>query len=84
MTHNELTLWTVIIVGGFILAIIIIANFFGYLKYRAKVSATAIHSNTESMSKFSNDLTSIKKRLETLEKIVTDKNFQLHDEINNL
>ena len=84
MSDSELTLLIIISVGGFILAIVVIANFFGYLKYRAKVNATAINTNTESVTKFSNELTAVKKRLETLEKIVTDKKFQLHDEINGL
>jgi len=65
----------------FIIAIVLIGNFFSYKKEMAKLGTKVDHAE-ESATK--NELDNIKQRLIVLEKIVTDKNYDLNEEISNL
>lgn len=65
----------------FIIAIVLIGNFFSYKKEMAKLGTKVDHAEESAMK---NELNNIKQRLIVLEKIVTDKNYDLNEEISNL
>jgi hypothetical protein len=65
----------------FVIAIVLISNFFSYKKEMAKLGSKVDHVEDNAMK---NELDNIKQRLIVLEKIVTDKNYELNEEISNL
>ena len=65
----------------FIIAIVLIGNFFSYKKEMAKLGTKVDHAEENALK---NELSNIKQRLIVLEKIVTDKNYDLNEEISNL
>lgn len=65
----------------FIIAIVLIGNFFSYKKEMAKLGTKVDHAEESAVK---NELANIKQRLIVLEKIVTDKNYDLNEEISSL
>lgn len=65
----------------FIIAIVLIGNFFSYKKEMAKLGTKVDHAENNAIK---SELDNIKQRLIVLEKIVTDKNYDLNEEITNL
>lgn len=65
----------------FIIAIVLIGNFFSYKKEMAKLGTKVDHAENNAVR---NELANIKQRLVVLEKIVTDKNYDLNEELSNL
>lgn len=65
----------------FIIVIVLIANFFSYKKDMAKLGTKVDHVEDNAMK---NELDNVKQRLIVLEKIVTDKNYDLNEELSNL
>lgn len=74
MSGYLFTLLIVLIGGGFVLGIIYIASEAEARKEKHKKNEADLHK----------EIREVKQRLAALEKIVTDKKFQLHEEINNL
>ncbi|MGJ8689529.1 MAG: hypothetical protein ACSHXZ_08415 [Gammaproteobacteria bacterium] len=65
----------------FIVAIVFIANYFSYKKEMAKLGTKVDHVEDSVTQK---ELDNIKQRLIVLERIVTDKNYELEKEISQL
>ena len=65
----------------FIVAIVFIANYFSYKKEMAKLGTKVDHVEDNAMK---NELDNVKQRLIVLERIVTDKNYDLNDELSSL
>lgn len=65
----------------FVIAIVLISNFFSYKKEMAKLGTKVDHVQSSAVN---NELDNIKQRLIVLEKIVTDKNYDLNEEISSL
>ena len=65
----------------FIVAIVFIANYFSYKKQMAKLGTKIDHVEDSATQK---ELDNIKQRLIVLERIVTDKNYELEKEISEL
>lgn len=65
----------------FIIVVVLIGNFFSYKKEMAKLGTKVDHAEESAVK---NELANIKQRLIVLEKIVTDKNYDLNEEISNL
>jgi len=65
----------------FVVAIVLITNFFSYKKEMAKLGSKVDHVEDNAVK---NELDNIKQRLIVLEKIVTDKRYDLNEEISNL
>lgn len=65
----------------FIIVIVLITNFFTYKKDMAKLGTKVDHVEDSAMK---NELNNIKQRLIVLERIVTDKNYDLNEELSNL
>lgn len=74
-------LFVLIILFAFVLPIVFISVLTSYKKDMAKANANLNNSEKENMK---NELTSVKNRLEVLEAIVTDRKYQLHQEISEL
>ena len=66
----------------FFIAAIVIAG--SYFDHRCKMKNLELKVNNSEKVNFEEELLSIKHRLIVLEKIVTDRKFQLQDEIDNL
>ena len=73
--------FVLIILFAFVLPIVLIGTWTSHKKEMAKVNANLNISEKENMQ---NELASVKTRLEVLEAIVTDKKYQLHQEITEL
>ena len=65
----------------FIVAIVFIANYFSYKKEMAKLGTKVDHVEDNAMK---NELDNVKQRLIVLERIVTDKNYDLNEKLSNL
>lgn len=65
----------------FIVVIVFIANYFSYKKEMAKLGTKVDHVEDSVTQK---ELDNIKQRLIVLERIVTDKNYELEKEISQL
>ena len=65
----------------FVLPIVIIGVWTSHKKQMTKLNASLNDSEKDNMK---NELTAVKTRLEVLEAIVTDKKYQLHQEITEL
>lgn len=73
--------FVLIILFAFVLPIIMVGTWSSHKKEMAKSNANLNHSEKENMK---NQLAAIKSRLEVLEAIVTDKKYQLDQEITKL
>jgi hypothetical protein len=73
--------FVLIILFAFVLPIVLIGTWTSHKKEMAKVNANLNISEKENIQ---NELASVKTRLEVLEAIVTDKKYQLHQEITEL
>lgn len=78
---EEGMVFVLIILFAFVLPIVMIGVWTSHKKEMAKANANV--SNTEKES-IKIELASVKSRLEVLEAIVTDKKYQLHQEITEL
>ncbi|MCB1666138.1 MAG: hypothetical protein KDI28_10175 [Pseudomonadales bacterium] len=65
----------------FVIAIVLIANYFSYKKEAIKLANKVDHVENSVVQK---ELDAVKQRLAVLEKIVTDKRYDLNEELNNL
>lgn len=65
----------------FVIAIVLITNYFSYKKEMAKLGTKVDRVEDNAVK---NELDTIKQRLIILERIVTDKNYDLNEEISNL
>ena len=74
-------LFVLIILFAFVLPIVVIGVWTTHKREMAKVNANLNDSEKENIH---NELASVKSRLEVLEAIVTDKKYQLHQEISEL
>jgi Na+-transporting methylmalonyl-CoA/oxaloacetate decarboxylase gamma subunit len=73
--------FVLIILFAFVLPIVLVGTWFSHKKEMAKANANLNYSEKENIQ---NELASVKGRLEVLEAIVTDKKYQLHQEITEL
>lgn len=69
------------ILFAFVLPIVLIGTWTSHKKAMAKANANLNDSEKQNLQ---NELASVKARLEVLEAIVTDKKYQLHQEITEL
>jgi len=69
---------------GFCLAMSLLGVVGDYFKQKAKMSALEKKVDSSERVKLDEEIISIKHRLVVLEKIVTDKGYQLEDEIERL
>lgn len=65
----------------FIVLIVLITQFFDYRKSMAKLNAKVSEVNDGQMQK---ELENVKQRLIVLERIVTDKNYELNEEFGKI
>jgi Na+-transporting methylmalonyl-CoA/oxaloacetate decarboxylase gamma subunit len=73
--------FVLIILFAFVLPIVFVGIWSSHKKEMAKANANLNNSEKENMQ---NELAAVKGRLEVLEAIVTDKKYQLHQEITAL
>ena len=73
--------FVLIILFAFVLPIIMVGTWSSHKKEMAKANTSLNHSEKENMK---NQLAAVKSRLEVLEAIVTDKKYQLDQEITKL
>jgi Na+-transporting methylmalonyl-CoA/oxaloacetate decarboxylase gamma subunit len=73
--------FVLLILMVFVLPIVIIGVWTSHKKEMTKLNANLNDSEKENMK---NELAAVKTRLEVLEAIVTDKKYQLHQEITEL
>jgi len=73
--------FVLLILMVFVLPIVIIGVWTSHKKEMTKLNASLNDSEKENMK---NELAAVKTRLEVLEAIVTDKKYQLHQEITEL
>ncbi|MDP5129440.1 MAG: hypothetical protein NWQ54_01060 [Paraglaciecola sp.] len=78
---DEGMLFVLIILFAFVLPIVIIGTWTSHKKDMAKLNANL---NDSEKSNIKNELAAVKSRLEVLEAIVTDKKYQLSEEISGL
>jgi hypothetical protein len=78
---HEGLVFVLIILFAFVLPIVIIALWTIHKKEMAKANANLNNSEKQNMQ---NELAAVKGRLEVLEAIVTDKKYQLNQEITEL
>ena len=78
---NDGMVFVLLILMVFVLPIVIIGVWTGHKKEMTKLNATLNDSEKENMK---NQLSAVKRRLEVLEAIVTDKKYQLHQEFSEL
>jgi Na+-transporting methylmalonyl-CoA/oxaloacetate decarboxylase gamma subunit len=78
---DEGMVFVLIILFAFVLPIVLIGTWTSHKKEMTKVNANLNISEKENMQ---NELASVKSRLEVLEAIVTDKKYQLAQEITEL
>ena len=69
---------------GFCIAMSVLGVVGDYFKQKAKMSALEKKVDSSEKVKLDEEITSIKHRLVVLEKIVTDKGYQLEEEIEKL
>jgi hypothetical protein len=74
-------MFVLVILFAFVLPIVMVGTWTSHKKEMAKANANLNNSEKENMK---NELTAVKGRLEVLEAIVTDKKYQLHQEITEL
>lgn len=72
--------------GPIIIVAIIFGSIFGgrYLRHQMRMFELKLAAEKEFSGDLRKELNEIRDRLATLEKIVTDKNYQLREEIDNL
>ena len=78
---DEELVFVLLILMIFVLPIVIIGVWTSHKKDMTKLNASLNDSEKENMK---NQLAAVKSRLEVLEAIVTDKKYQLHQEITEL
>jgi hypothetical protein len=78
---DEGMVFVLIILFAFVMPIVMVATWTSHRKDMAKVNATLNDSEKENLH---NELKAVKSRLEVLEAIVTDKKYQLNQEITAL
>jgi hypothetical protein len=78
---DEGMIFVMIILFAFVLPIVFISIWTGHKKEMLKLNANLNESEKQNMV---NELAAVKKRLEVLEAIVTDKKYQLAQEISEL
>jgi Na+-transporting methylmalonyl-CoA/oxaloacetate decarboxylase gamma subunit len=78
---EEGMVFVLIILFAFVLPIVMVGTWSSHKKEMAKANANL--SNSEKLN-MQNELAAVKGRLEVLEAIVTDKKYQLHQEITEL
>ncbi|MFT6154968.1 MAG: Na+-transporting methylmalonyl-CoA/oxaloacetate decarboxylase gamma subunit [Paraglaciecola sp.] len=78
---EEGMVFVLIILFAFVLPIVMVGTWTSHKKEMAKANANLNNSEKENVL---NELASVKGRLEVLEAIVTDKKYQLHQEIAEL
>jgi Na+-transporting methylmalonyl-CoA/oxaloacetate decarboxylase gamma subunit len=78
---EEGMVFVLIILFAFVLPIVMVGTWSSHKKEMAKANANLNNSEKTNMQ---NELASVKNRLEVLEAIVTDKKYQLHQEITEL
>jgi Na+-transporting methylmalonyl-CoA/oxaloacetate decarboxylase gamma subunit len=78
---DEGMMFVLVILFAFVLPIVMVGTWTSHKKEMAKANANLNNSEKENMK---NELTAVKGRLEVLEAIVTDKKYQLHQEITEL
>ena len=78
---EEGMVFVLIILFAFVLPIVMVGTWTSHKKEMAKANANLNNSEKENMK---NELAAVKGRLEVLEAIVTDKKYQLHQEITEL
>ncbi|MGK0268666.1 MAG: Na+-transporting methylmalonyl-CoA/oxaloacetate decarboxylase gamma subunit [Paraglaciecola sp.] len=78
---EEGMVFVLIILFAFVLPIVMVGTWSSHKKEMAKANANLNHSEKENMK---NQLAAVKSRLEVLEAIVTDKKYQLDQEITQL
>ncbi|MCW8107209.1 hypothetical protein OPS25_01655 [Alteromonas ponticola] len=78
---DEGMIFVLVILFAFVLPIVFIGMWTGHKKDMAKMNIELGKSEKQNML---NEFSAIKKRLEVLEAIVTDKKYQLNEEFNSL
>ena len=78
---DEGMVFVLVILFAFVLPIVLIGTWASHKKEMAKANANLNNSEKENMK---NELAAVKNRLEVLEAIVTDKKYQLAQEITEL
>jgi hypothetical protein len=78
---EEGMIFVLVILFAFVLPIVIYGTWTTHKKDMAKLNASLNDSEKENLK---NELASVKTRLEVLEAIVTDKKYQLNQEISEL
>jgi Na+-transporting methylmalonyl-CoA/oxaloacetate decarboxylase gamma subunit len=78
---EEGMVFVLIILFAFVLPIVVIGTWTSHKKDMAKLNASL---NNSEKTNVLNELAAVKSRLEVLEAIVTDKKFQLSQEISDL
>lgn len=69
---------------GFLLASTLVGVIGDYFKHKAKIKSLEQKFDTSEKVQMQEEIASIKHRLVVLEKIVTDKGYQLNEEINKI
>ncbi|WNC67765.1 hypothetical protein RI845_14710 [Thalassotalea nanhaiensis] len=67
----------------FVIIVVVCLGIFEFLKQRQKIQANS-QNTTKQQSEIDQELTALKQRVATLEKIVTDKGYDLKQEIDDL
>lgn len=67
----------------FIILIVVVAGIFEFLKQRQKIQSN-IQTNSEQHSDLESEVNKLRERVATLEKIVTDKGYDLKQQIDDL
>jgi Na+-transporting methylmalonyl-CoA/oxaloacetate decarboxylase gamma subunit len=78
---DEGMVFVLVILFAFVLPIVMVGTWTSHKKEMAKANANLNNSEKQNMQ---NELASVKSRLEVLEAIVTDKKYQLAQEITEL
>jgi len=78
---DEGMVFVLVILFAFVLPIVMVGTWTSHKKEMAKANANLNNSEKQNMQ---NELAAVKSRLEVLEAIVTDKKYQLHQEISEL
>lgn len=78
---DEGMMFVLVILFAFVLPIVVFGTWTSHKKDMAKLNASL---NDSEKTNLKNELASVKSRLEVLEAIVTDKKYQLSEEISRL
>jgi Na+-transporting methylmalonyl-CoA/oxaloacetate decarboxylase gamma subunit len=78
---DEGMMFVLIILFAFVLPIVMVGTWTSHKKEMAKANANLNNSEKQNMQ---NELAAVKSRLEVLEAIVTDKKYQLNQELSKL